>query len=209
MNSRVSGEHAPVPVPPSCLMGRTLAVGPVFVIALTILLAGCDIRPSNIPATPPAPLATDPAGPIALPLRPPGWEDIASKTYPLPLSTELAEEILLTTSVFNFHNSPGASHHAYLTLIDLANGVSRMQTIARDGRGAGQLYALCALWDRAPAQAEALASTLAAGSTEVVVLDNDIRTVRRVSEVVAMIRSTRLWEWFRNPTTLMRHDSGR
>jgi hypothetical protein len=118
------------------------------------------------------------------------------------LSVAVAEEILLKTGVFNIHNSPRASFYAYLALIDLPDGVSRMQAIARRGGRAGQLYALCAMWERAPTQAAALADELGTVSDEVIVWDNDVRGVRRVSDVVTMIRVTELWRWFRDPSDI-------
>ena len=164
-----------------------------LLVSLAIIVAACEVVPSNLPALPPTPVSGIPAPP-----PPPGSDDIASKTYPQPLSVPLAEEILLKTGVFNFHNSPGASHQAYLLLIDLPDGVGRLQSIARSGGRAGQLYALCALWERAPVLAAELSAQLETVTEEVVVLDNDVRSKRPVSEVVDLIRRAQLWLWFRN-----------
>jgi hypothetical protein len=116
------------------------------------------------------------------------------------MSIALADEILSKTAVFNFHNSPGASHRAYLLLLDQPDAMVRFEALAGRAGRAGQLYALCALWEKAPTLAAQLSVKLEAARDTVIVLDNDVRKVRPVVEVASMIRSTELWRWFRDPT---------
>ena len=82
-------------------------------IAPSIVAASCGAASSDLPMPPPAPLSRpEAAGIPAVQPRPPDADDIASKTYPQSLTVSQAEQILLKTGVFNFHNSPGASHRA-------------------------------------------------------------------------------------------------
>ena len=65
-----------------------------LLVSLAIIVAACEVVPSNLPALPPTPVSGIPA-----PAAPPRSDDIASKTYPQPLSVPQAEEIPLAFRV--------------------------------------------------------------------------------------------------------------
>jgi hypothetical protein len=163
--------------------------------------AACGVTPSELP------VPASPREDLALqlpdfPPKPPDADDIVSKSYTLPMTVPAAETILLTTAVFNFHNSPGASHHASLVIVNLPDAVKRLQTVAASGRRAGQLYALCGLWELDPNAARSLAMELATLRDEVVVLDNDVRELKSMAEAAEMVKDYELWKWFRDQKSM-------
>jgi hypothetical protein len=180
------------------------SVVPVFFLLTSV--AACEVSPPGLPESPPAPQASttppfsEPPPPIL------DADDIAHRVQHQEMSVTLAEEVLSKTGVFTFHNNPGASHRAYLLLLEQPDSISRFEALAERSGYAGQLYALCALSEKAPAAASRLSARLDTVRATVVVWDNDVRSVQPVVEVARMIRSRELWRWFRDPT-FVKHPS--
>jgi hypothetical protein len=158
---------------------------PALLAVVLVAGGGCDIRSSDLPPTgPPKP---------AEPPRPPNADDIANRQFASPLAVGDAETILLNTEVFNYHNSPRTIHQAYNVLLAQPDAIERMTMVAARGRRAGQLFALCALWDLSPAAGRTLAAQLSSVHDQVVVYDNDVRSLRSVADMVGVIANEKLW----------------
>lgn len=129
---------------------------------------------------------------------PPGAGDFALGTFPSPLSVADAEAILLRTRTFAFGSmSPKRQVQAFNVLLDQPNARILFESTAARAEIAGKLYAFCAFLVLKQEVPAALASKLELERTELLVVDSDVAEFKATSEVVALIKSRRVWAQMR------------
>jgi hypothetical protein len=171
---------------------------------LCLAASGCG-SPAEVPDAPQSPLARP--APPSVPPEPPksrGAGDIAGDPYPTPLPLVDAERILLNTNTFSYRNL-ARQIQAYNVLLDQPDAFNRVRAIAARARRAGQLYALCALWDLNPDAARAFAAELTTIQDPVLVFANDVVSDIPVAKMVALIEAEKLWVEFRKEKAAIDH----
>ena len=154
----------------------------------TLLATGCGPA-TELPVPPPQSRTPGP---------PPGVGDFALSAFPSPLSVVDAEAILLRTRTFAFGSmSPKRQVQAFNVLLDQPNAQILFESIAARAEIAGKLYAFSAFLVLKQEVPAALASKLESEQTELLVVDSDVAGFKATSEVVALIKSRRVWSEMR------------
>ena len=132
------------------------------------------------------------------PPPPPGSGDISrgNFTWPLPLAS--AQTILLKTEVFEFGGMPPKRQvQAFNVVFDQPDALGRFRWIARQAGPAGRLYALCALVELDPPDAQLLQLELAGVPEPIDVSDSDVGSRPPIAQVAQLAVSRRLGVEFR------------
>jgi hypothetical protein len=161
----------------------------MFLIAASVLVAGCSSEPPPRPPLSPAERAAEAARAVTRPTIP---EDIADGSFDSPLPASDAEQILLRTGVFDMA-APGfrlgRQVEAFNVVLNQDDARLRLRRLARQGRAPGRLYALCGLLLLERPEGVGLAHSLSLQPGNVTVRDGDFTfettTVRAIVLVFA------------------------
>jgi hypothetical protein len=154
-------------------------------------VASCAPDPDDLP-TPVPPVAAETPTTVNLPPEPPGATDIANQRFSLPLSIRDAEAILTKTEMFVWNHLPATQVYAYTVFLREPDAHARILAVARDGRWAGQLYALCGLRHLRAQEADGLARRLSEVDEPIHYYDGRSRDVS-VRDLVEMIELEKVW----------------